>query len=67
MVDNFPKKYFGNINAYIDQFNELAEVGILISEVGHGYSLSAWSQMLDLLLSKDGHVRKVTVGAMAEN
>ena len=67
VIDSSSKEHVGNINAYIDQFNQTADVGVLISKGGRGYGFAAWSRMLELLFTKPLDVRKVTGGAMAEN
>lgn len=67
IVDNHSQKHVGNINAYIDRFNQTADVGILISEGGCGYGLCAWKKMLDLLFSAPFSVRRITAGTMSVN
>ena len=67
VVDSNTHQHVGNINDYIDSFNQTADVGILIGVGGNGYGLSAWNQMLDRLFSPDLSIRKVTAGTMSEN
>jgi [ribosomal protein S5]-alanine N-acetyltransferase len=67
VVDNHSQKHVGNINAYVDRFNQTADVGILISEGGHGYGLCAWKQMFDLLFSAPISVRRITAATMSVN
>ena len=67
VVDSNTHQHVGNINAYIDSFNQTADVGVLIGVGGHGYGLSAWNQMLDRLFSANLSIRKVTAGTMSEN
>jgi [ribosomal protein S5]-alanine N-acetyltransferase len=67
VVDSNTHQHVGNINAYIDSFNQTADVGILIAVGGNGYGLCAWSKMLDRLFSADLGIRKVTAGTMTEN
>lgn len=61
--------HIGNINAYVDPFNSLADVGIMIGEKkahGEGYGFEAFKAVTDFLL-KDCNMRKVTAGAMSVN
>jgi RimJ/RimL family protein N-acetyltransferase len=61
--------HIGNINAYVDEKNRLADVGILIGEKtawGQGYGLEAWIAVCMHLLNEQG-VRKVTAGTSAAN
>lgn len=61
--------HIGNINAYVDPDNGLADVGILIGEKRcwrSGYGLEAWRAVCDYLLNEEG-VRKVTAGTLADN
>lgn len=61
--------HIGNLNAYVDERNGLADMGVLI---GHraarrkGYGQEAWNAALFHLLSQPG-MRKVTAGMMALN
>lgn len=59
----------GNINAYINTANSVADVGILIGERtlwGKGYGAEAWIAVCDYLLWEVG-MRKVTAGTIATN
>lgn len=61
--------HIGNINAYVDEKNRLADAGILIGEKaawGQGYGLEAWIAVCKHLLNEEG-IRKVTAGTMAVN
>jgi [ribosomal protein S5]-alanine N-acetyltransferase len=61
--------HIGNINAYVDQENRLADVGILIGEKmawRRGYGLEAWRAICDYLLNEGG-MHKVTAGTLADN
>ncbi len=61
--------HIGNINAYVDENNGTADVGILLGERriwGRGYGTEAWNAMCRFLLSKM-NLRKVTAGASATN
>lgn len=56
----------GTISAYIDQINDVADVGILIGEGGRkGYGTRAWG-LFEKELEKQG-VRKIEGGCMASN
>jgi [ribosomal protein S5]-alanine N-acetyltransferase len=64
-----PARHVGNIAAYIDRANQLAEVSILIGERaawGRGLGSTAWSLVVDWLLG-DGGMRKVVAGTMTAN
>jgi len=61
--------HVGNIAAYIDRPNRLAEVSILIGERavwGHGLGSASWSLVVDWLLGAGG-IRKVVAGTMTAN
>jgi RimJ/RimL family protein N-acetyltransferase len=61
--------HIGNINAYVDEPNGTADVGILIGEKsvwGKGYGAEAWSAVCRFLLA-DRRLRKVTAGTTANN
>jgi ribosomal-protein-alanine N-acetyltransferase len=61
--------HIGNINAYVDTRNIVADVGILIGEKklwGKGYGLEALSAVVNFLFREAG-MRKVTVGTLALN
>ncbi|SDE00327.1 GNAT family N-acetyltransferase [Rhodospira trueperi] len=61
--------HIGNINAYVDVPNSLADVGILIGAAaarGGGFGLEAWLAVLDHLMNTQG-LRKVAAGCIAEN
>ena len=62
-------KHIGNINAYIDSHNSVADIGIMIGERsahGKGFGLEAWQGVVDFLI-KNLHIRKVTAGTMSVN
>ena len=62
-------KHIGNINAYVNIPNSIADLGIMIgdkSSQGKGYAFEAWCAVIDFMLDKCG-VRKVTAGTMSEN
>ena len=61
--------HIGNINAYVDESNSVADVGILIGDKavwGRGYGLEAWTAVCRHLLEERG-LRKVTAGTVAVN
>lgn len=61
--------HIGNINAYVDEKNSLADIGIVIGEKAawrKGYGLEAWQAVCRYLLDDVG-IRKVTAGAMVLN
>ncbi len=62
-------EHIGNISAYVNLENKIADIGILIgkSEVwGMGYGTEAWSAVCNYLLYKL-ELRKVTGGAVSTN
>lgn len=61
--------HIGNINAYVNEENFLADMGIVIGErhaQGQGYALEAWQAVVAYLFSSLG-MRKVTAGTMVAN
>jgi RimJ/RimL family protein N-acetyltransferase len=61
--------HIGNINAYVDQNNGLADLGILIGSPqakGQGYGQEAWAGVCDFLFQEIG-LRKITAGTLALN
>lgn len=61
--------HVGNINAYFNTKNNIADIGILIGEKsiwGKGVGLLAWKAVCDFLFD-ECRVRKVTGGAMSAN
>ena len=64
-----PTRHIGNVAAYIDRANEVAEVSILIGERGawgRGIGSTAWLLVVEWLLGSAG-MRKVVAGTMAAN
>ncbi|HXC40619.1 MAG TPA: GNAT family N-acetyltransferase [Burkholderiales bacterium] len=60
--------HIGNMNAYVDAPNGVADVGILIGERtswGRGYGLEAWTAVCRFLLGSG--LRKITAGTLATN
>lgn len=61
--------HIGNVNAYVDIHNKVADIGILIGEVQaqkKGYGLEAWQAVMSFLFKEIG-VRKVSAGAVSTN
>lgn len=61
--------HIGNINAYVDEPNSGAEMGLLIGATeaqGKGYGLEAWRGAMNFLIKELG-IRKVSAGAMSAN
>ena len=61
--------HIGNIAAYLDRANGIADVTILIGEPaaqGRGYASDAWLAACDWLFEKAG-MRKITAGTMETN
>jgi ribosomal-protein-alanine N-acetyltransferase len=61
--------HIGNINAYIDEFNSTASVGIMVGErtaSRKGYGLEAWIAVCNYLIYDVG-IRKVAAGTVAVN
>lgn len=62
-------QHIGNINAYVDEQNQTADIGILIGEKAvwrQGYGLEAWEAVCKFLLKSPG-IRKVTAGTLSVN
>lgn len=61
--------HIGNINAYVDEKNQLADIGIVVGEGkarGQGYAFEAWRAVCEYLFTTV-RVRKISAGAMANN
>ena len=61
--------HIGNINAYVDENNGVADVGILLGDKrswGQGYGTEAWEAVCRYLLL-ELNLRKVTAGTSATN
>lgn len=61
--------HIGNMNAYVDVNNSVADIGILIGEKkvwGRGYGKEAWVAACDFLLRIE-EFRKVTAGTLSVN
>jgi RimJ/RimL family protein N-acetyltransferase len=64
-----PSGHIGNINAYVDITNQVADVGILIGERSvwrRGYGLEAWNAVCRYLFEVRG-MRKITAGTISVN
>ena len=66
-IHNLDKEFVGTITAYRDEFNQIANMGILIGKPyqGRHYGKEAWQAVMDWLLTQG--VRKIEAGAMAVN
>ena len=61
--------HIGNVNAYVDEANGIADVGIMIGDKGawgKGYGVDAWKAVCRYLFLSAG-MRKVTAGTMVTN
>jgi|SRR3989338_5860766 len=61
--------HIGNVTAYVDIFNKVADIGILIGEKSawkQGYGIETWLAICDYLFNKV-KLRKVTAGTAAKN
>ena len=58
----------GTISAYVDRFNLVADVGLLIPRYhwGKGYGYTAWAALCDTLFDNVG-LRRIEGGCMAAN
>ena len=68
-TDNPSLGHIGNLSAYIDAANNIADLTILIGEQaswGHGYGSEAWIAACRWLFEEAG-MRKITAGTMATN
>lgn len=68
-VTNDKLGHIGNIAAYIDEANKVADIGILIGEtkaLGKGYATEAWTAACKYLFKKI-NVRKITAGTFSCN
>lgn len=69
MIHQASGQHIGNLSAYIDHHNLIADLAILIGEPAHtgkGYGLLAWTLAMDYLLTKE-QFRKITAGTMSVN
>ena len=68
-VTNDKLGHIGNITAYVDEMNKVADIGILIGEVkalGKGYATEAWMAICGYLF-KEMNIRKITAGTLSCN
>ena len=66
IIDIENNKHVGNINAYIDYNNNVADIGILVGYGGRGYGKLAWRKMINILFTKK-NIRKISGGTAALN
>lgn len=69
IADNPVLGHIGNINAYVDAANRVADMGILVGEHaawGRGFGTDAWLTACRYLLL-DLNLRKITAGTLANN
>ena len=62
--------HIGNLNAYVDPFNAVADVGLMIGDKaiwGRGYGREAWGAACRFLRLHDVAMRKVTGGTVSTN
>lgn len=67
--DDADDKHIGSMNAYVNEVDQVADVGILVGErvaQGKGYAKEAWLGVCDYLLRIAG-IRKVTAGTITPN
>lgn len=61
--------HIGNINAYVDISNQIADLGIVIGEAtarGRGYGVEAWRTTCSYFFEQ-ARMRKISAGTMATN
>lgn len=64
-----PAQHIGNMNAYVNREDLVADIGILIGEKqvwGCGYGLEAWRAVCQYLL-QTARIRKITAGTIEPN
>jgi len=66
IIDSESNDHVGNINAYIDINNGIADIGVLVGKGGKGYGYAAWMKMIEILF-QEKNIRKITAGTMSEN
>ena len=66
VIDTKTNEHVGNINAFIDIYNAVSDIGILIAKGNQGYGLAAWKMMIQILFFEK-KIRKITAGTMATN
>lgn len=63
-------QHVGNITAYVDKYNNFAEIGILLGKDywRAGFGTEAWLSVCSWMLDKDGgNIRKLSAGFRADN
>lgn len=58
--------HVGNITAYLDRTNEVADLAILMGQPGRGIGAQAWKLAIDRVFSETS-VRKIEAGTMSTN
>ncbi|HUL00985.1 MAG TPA: GNAT family N-acetyltransferase [Nitrospirota bacterium] len=61
--------HMGNINAYVDVNNKVADIGILLGEKDEwnkGYGLEVWKAVITYLFDS-GCIRKISAGTLTSN
>lgn len=66
IIDTKSNVRVGSINEYIDTYNGLADIGILVGISGKCYGYAAWQIMIEKLFSNK-NIRKLSAGTMADN
>lgn len=59
-------QHVGNVCAYVDAYNRVADLSILIGEPGRGIGSVAWELAIAYTFARTG-VRKIEAGTMATN
>ena len=57
--------HIGNIAAYIDHPNKVADISIILADQGKGYGLISWKEISKKL--KANKIRKITASTMIIN
>jgi RimJ/RimL family protein N-acetyltransferase len=61
--------HIGNINAYVDTHNKIADIGVLVGEVnvrGYGYGYEAFKGVSEYLF-QNMEIRKIVAGTVSAN
>jgi RimJ/RimL family protein N-acetyltransferase len=65
IIDKYQNSHVGNISAYIDYYNSIADIAIIIFEPRKSYGSQSWALMIKKLFNLK--IRKITAGCMIEN
>lgn len=57
--------HIGNISAYLDNYNSIADISIILAEQGKGYGINSWNEIIKILRKKN--IRKITASTMIIN